>query len=144
MTPNPDDNAIRTLLTDAAVIAVVGASSNPGRPSNGVFSRLKRHGYRVVPVNPNESVVHGEPSFATLIDVKNAGIAVDVVDVFRRSEFVVPFALEAIGIGAKVLWLQEGVINEEAARVARDAGLVVVQDLCTAVMVPLLRVPPKA
>ncbi len=141
MSPNPPDDVIRKLLAEARTMAVVGASANPARPSHGVMSRLMRAGYRCFPVNPNEPEVLGQRAYASLADVPDK---IDVVDVFRRSEFVPPVVDEAIRIGAKVLWLQEGVVHEEAAAKARAAGLVVVQDLCTAVMISLLRVAPGA
>lgn len=118
---------IRDILTRSKVIAVVGLSSKPHRPSFGVARYLQTAGYRIIPVNPNEREVLGEKSYARLEDVP---IKVDIVDVFRRSELVPPVAESAIAIGARTLWLQEGVIHEEAAARARAAGLVVVMDRC--------------
>lgn len=103
------------------------------RPSFGVFRYLLRHGYDCVPVNPREQEVDGVPAFATLGEAITAGGPFDVVDVFRRSELCVPHALEAVETGARCLWLQLGVVNWEAARIAHEAGLGVVMDRCTAI-----------
>ncbi|MGB8708008.1 MAG: CoA-binding protein [Dehalococcoidia bacterium] len=108
-------------------IAVIGASSNPERPSHGVVSYLMKHGYHVMPVNPNEQKIFGKTSYPNLSSIPEK---VEVVDIFRKSEEVMPIVDEAIKIGAKVVWMQEGVINEEAAAKARDAGLLVVMDKC--------------
>jgi uncharacterized protein len=123
----PDQEAIRDLLQKARVIAVVGLSGNRRRPSHGVSEYMQRVGYRIIPVNPNESEVLGEHSYATLAEVPEP---IDIVDVFRRSEFVPEIVDEAIRIGAKAVWLQEGVVHEDAAAKARAAGLVVVMDRC--------------
>jgi uncharacterized protein len=120
-------DAIGELLKSARVIAVVGLSSNPMRPSYGVAEYMKNAGYKIIPVNPNETEVLGERAVARLEDIREK---VDIVDVFRRSEFVPEVAESAIAIGAKALWLQEGVIHEAAAKRARDAGLFVVMDKC--------------
>ena len=121
------DDPIRELLERSKVIAVVGLSSKPHRPSYGVARYMQSAGYRIIPVNPNEQEVLGEKCYARLEDIP---IKVDIVDVFRRSEFVPPVVDSAIGIGARGVWLQEGVIDEEAAARAREAGLVVVMDRC--------------
>jgi len=118
---------IRDLLRDAKTIAVVGLSSNPRRPSHEVASYLQRVGYKIVPVNPNESEVLGEKSYARLEDIP---FAVDIVDVFRRPENVLPIADSAIAIHAKALWLQQGITSLEGAAKAHAAGLLVVQDAC--------------
>jgi len=120
-------DAIRELLKSARTIAVVGLSSSRMRPSYGVAEYLQRAGYKIIPVNPNETEVLGEKAVARLEDIREK---VDIVDVFRRSEFVPEAAESAIGIGAKALWLQEGVVHEDAAQRARDAGLFVVMDRC--------------
>jgi predicted CoA-binding protein len=120
-------DSIYDLLAGSKVIAVVGLSSKPHRPSHGVARYMQSAGYRIVPVNPNETEVLGEKSYPQLEDVP---IQVDIVDVFRRSEYVPPVAESAIAIGARALWLQEGVIHEQAAARAREAGLQVVMDLC--------------
>jgi predicted CoA-binding protein len=137
---NPTDDALRALLTHAHTIAVVGASNKPERSSNGIMKRLLALGYRVVPVTPNETEVLGEKAYASVRDVP---FPIDVVDVFRRSDAVVPIAHDAVAAGAKTLWLQQGVINEEAAAIARAAGLTVVMDSCIAVVHSMLRVPKK-
>ncbi len=120
-------DAVAQILRSAKTIAVVGLSSNPMRASNEVAAYLKLAGYRIIPVNPNETEVLGEKAYARLEDVPEP---VDIVDVFRRAEDVPPVADATIGIGAKVLWLQLGIANAEAAAKARAAGLVVVEDAC--------------
>ncbi len=120
-------------MRNARRIAVVGASSNEARPSFGVFRFLVRQGFDCVPVNPNERSVAGIPAFATLADAVAATGPVDIVDVFRRSDLVVPHAEEAVATGATCLWLQLGVVNWEAARIATAARLSVVMDRCTAI-----------
>jgi uncharacterized protein len=111
----------------------VGASSSEGRPSFGVFRYLVHQGFECVPVNPNERSVLGIPAFRTLREAADQTGPFDLVDVFRRSELVVPHAEEAVAIGARCLWLQLGVVNWEAARIAAEAGLAVVMDRCTAI-----------
>jgi len=133
-----DDSGIAALLASARRIAVVGASSNPARPSHGVFLTLVRAGYDCVPVNPNETEVAGVPAVATLAEAA-AGGPIDIVDVFRRSELTEEVAREAVAIGARALWLQLGVVNWEAARIAADGGLAVVMDRCTAIELRRLR-----
>ncbi len=112
---------------------MVGASSNPGRPSFGVFRYLLREGFECVPVNPNERSVLGITAHRTVAEAVEATGPFDIVDVFRRSELVVPHAVEAVAIGARCLWLQLGVVNWDAARLAAAAGLSVVMDRCTAI-----------
>ena len=119
--------AISKILEECRTIAVVGLSSNPGRASNGVASYMRRQGYAVIPINPNESEVFGEKSYPTLADVP---VKVELVDIFRRSDAAGEVVDEAIRIGAKAVWLQEGVIDHAAAGRARDAGLLVVMDRC--------------
>jgi uncharacterized protein len=128
----PDD-AIGDLLRATRRIAVVGASSNEGRPSFGVFRYLIHQGYECVPINPAERSILGVPAFRTLREASDATGPFDLVDVFRRSELCVPHAREAVEIGARCLWLQLGVVNWEAARIAHDGGLAVVMDRCTAI-----------
>ena len=123
----PSDEELRSILGSARVIAVVGLSSKTWRPSNEVASYLQAKGYRIIPVNPNETEVLGERAYASLLDVAEP---VDAVDVFRRSEHTAEIARQAVRIGAKVLWLQEGVIDEEAYRIATDGGLDVVMGAC--------------
>ena len=122
-----DPVVIREILQTARAIAVVGLSSNVLRPSNFVAFYLQRHGYRIVPVNPNEREVLGEPAYASLSEVP---FHVDVVDVFRASPFVPPIAEEAVRVGAGALWLQFGVISAEGAQIAERGGLKVVVDRC--------------
>jgi uncharacterized protein len=118
---------INKILEDCRTIAVVGLSSNPARASNGVAGYMKRNGYRVIPVNPNEEQVFGEKSYPSLADVPDK---IDLVDIFRRSEEAGRAVDEAIQIGAKAVWLQEGVIDRAAAKRAQDAGLLVVMNRC--------------
>jgi uncharacterized protein len=125
----PEDRELRALLGDARTIAVVGLSSKPNRPSLGVAAYLQDHGYRIVPVNPRETEVLGEPAYASLRELPD-DIAVDVVDVFRRAEETPEVARDAVAIGAKVLWLQEGIVNDEAYRIADEAGLDVIMGVC--------------
>jgi predicted CoA-binding protein len=129
-----NDQEIAELLSTARTIAVVGLSCNPDRPSFGVAQYLQSKGYRIIPVNPTIDSVLGEKCYASVSEIpEKADVKVDIVDVFRRAEFVPALAEEAIAIGARCLWLQLGVIHEEAARRARDAGLLVVMDRCLAV-----------
>ena len=118
---------IPDLLRKSRVIAVVGLSSKKFRPSYGVAEYMQRAGYRIIPVNPHETEVLGEKSYARLEDVPEH---VDIVDIFRRSEFVLPVVEDAIRMGASAVWMQEGVVDEEAAEKARSAGLAVVMDRC--------------
>src|SRR6266851_512802 len=120
-------DAILELLKKYNTIAVVGLSSNPMRPSFGVTEYMQESGYRIIPVNPNETEVLGEKSYARLEDVPEK---VDIVDIFRRVEEVAPVVESAIRIGAKVVWMQSGIESEEAAEKARAAGLVVIEDAC--------------
>jgi predicted CoA-binding protein len=120
-------DAAEKILTSARTIAVVGLSANPRRPSHGVARYLQRVGYRIIPVNPNLEEVLGERAYPTLREIPQP---VDVVDVFRRSEFVGPIVDDAIAINATAVWLQDGVFDEEAAARARAAGLDVVMDDC--------------
>jgi uncharacterized protein len=122
---NGDD--IRRLLETSKTIAVVGLSSSKMRPSYGVSEYMQRAGYKIIPVNPNEAEVLDQPAVARLEDIREK---VDIVDVFRRPEFMPEVAEGAIAIGARALWMQEGVIHEDAAKRARQAGLVVVMDRC--------------
>jgi predicted CoA-binding protein len=125
----PEDRELRALLGEARTIAVVGLSSKTDRPSNEVATFLKERGYAVVPVNPNETEVLGERSYPSLLDIPS-DVRIDVVDVFRRAEDTPPVARDAVAIGAKVLWLQDGIVNEEAHRIASEAGLDVIMGVC--------------
>jgi uncharacterized protein len=118
---------ILDILKKYKTIAVVGLSSNPARPSYDVSEYMQSAGYRIIPVNPNEAEVLGEKSYARLEDVPEK---IGIVDIFRRSEDVPPVVESAIGVGAKVVWMQLGIANEEAAEKARRAGLLVVEDAC--------------
>lgn len=115
------------ILDTYRTFAVVGLSDRPSRPSFGVAAFLKEHGYRIVPVNPNVTQVHGEKCWP---DLGSIPFPIEVVDIFRRSELVLPVVQDAIRIGARVVWMQLGVINDEAARLATAAGLEVVMDRC--------------
>jgi predicted CoA-binding protein len=124
---HPSAQQVKDLLQKARTIAVVGLSSSRIRASYGVSRYMQSAGYRIIPVNPNEQEVLGEKSYARLEDVPEK---IDVVDVFRRSEFVPEIVDAAIRVGARAIWMQEGVVNEAAAQRARDAGLFVVMDAC--------------
>src|SRR3954468_1865332 len=137
---NPSDQELKQLLTDATVIAMVGASSDPDKTSNGIMRKLQHAGYRVIPVNPTETEILGERSYSSLVDVPER---VDIVDVFRRAEDTPGIADEAVTIGAKTLWLQSGITNEDAAERASKGGLTVVMDACIGATHSLLRVPQK-
>jgi hypothetical protein len=132
------DAELRDALAGARTIAVVGLSDKPDRDSNEVARYLQSQGYRIVPVNPMLTEVLGEKAYPSLSAVP-ADIRVDLVDVFRRSDQVPPVADEAIARGAKVLWMQLGVENAEAAQKARDAGLTVFENLCIMVQHRRLR-----
>jgi predicted CoA-binding protein len=128
---NPDAAEIKRLLKESRNVAVVGLSESPYRTSHAVARALQSFGYKIFPVNPNLSQpVLGEEPYATVQEIPER---VDIVDVFRRSEKVMPVAEDAVAARAKVLWLQMGVINEEAARYAEEHGLIVVVDRCTKV-----------
>lgn len=119
--------AIKRILDECKAIAVVGLSSNTWRASNSVSAYMQSKGYRVIPVNPNETEVLGERAYQTLADVPEK---FDLVNIFRRSEEAGAVVREAISLGAKAVWLQEGVIDRQAAKDAADAGLLVVMDRC--------------
>jgi uncharacterized protein len=118
---------VTQILRDSRTIAVVGLSSRKFRPSHGVSEYLQSAGYRIIPVNPGETEVLGQKSYALLEDIPEK---VDIVNVFRRSEFVPEIVDSAIRIGARGVWMQEGVIHSEAAERARRAGLFVIMDAC--------------
>jgi predicted CoA-binding protein len=118
---------IQQILDDCRTIAVVGLSSDPGRASHGVAGYMKRAGYKVIAVNPNETEVFGEQAYAALADVPGK---IDLVDIFRRSSEAGHAVDEAIAVGAKAVWLQEGVIDYAAVQRAEDAGMLVVMDRC--------------
>lgn len=134
--PPASDDEIRTILTRYRRVALVGASAKPERPSHGVMGFLLRHGFKVTPVNPGLAgqAVHGQMAVATLDD---AG-PLEIVDIFRAADQVGPVVEDAIRLGAKVVWMQLGVVNREAAAAARAAGLTVVMDRCPAIEWPRL------
>ncbi len=121
------DPEVADLLRTARTIAVVGLSNKASRPSQGVTEYMQNQGYRIIPVNPNETEVLGEKAYAKLEDVPEK---IDIVNIFRRSEHVSDLVDSAIRIGARAVWMQEGVVDEEAAKRAEQAGLVVVMDRC--------------
>lgn len=120
-------SSIADLLRKSRVIAVVGLSNKRFRPSYGVSEYMQSNGYRIIPINPNETEVLGEKAYSRLEDVPEH---IDIVDIFRRSEFVEPIVESAIRLGASAIWMQEGVIDEAAAEKAKAAGLTVVMDRC--------------
>ena len=124
---NPSREHIKELLANAGNIAVVGLSDKPDRTSYMVSAAMQSRGYRIIPVNPNADEILGEKCYASLSDISEP---VDIVNVFRRADQVVPVAEEAVKIGAKVFWLQLEIVNEEAGRIASDAGLEVIMDRC--------------
>jgi predicted CoA-binding protein len=137
---NPNREEIKQLLVESKNIAVVGLSDNPDRTSYMIAEAMQNNGYRIIPVNPNAEQILGEKSYASLAEIPEQ---IDIVNVFRRSEFIVPIAEEAVKIKAKVLWLQQGVINEEAASLASEQGLTVIMDVCIKVEHAIL-VPKKS
>jgi len=141
--PLSADQDIRDLLTTTRTIALVGASDRPDRPSHGVMARLQAHGYRVIPINPQLAgqQLLGE---TVLPDLAAVGEPIDLVDIFRRPIAAGEAVDEAIAVGAKAVWLQLGVINDEAAARAEAAGLQAVMDRCPAIEIPRLGVPRTA
>lgn len=125
--PSSKAERITELLKTAKTIAVVGLTNSPLRPSYGVTQYMRSQGYRIIPVNPNITEWNGEKAYASLLDVPEK---IDIVNVFRRSDAVPAIVEQAIEIKAPTIWLQEGVIHEEAAERARQAGIFVVMDLC--------------
>lgn len=132
-TPVLDDEGVRDLLASARRIAVIGASDDPRRPSHDVFQHLLAVGFDCLPVNPNVTAVAGRQAFSTLQEAVASGGPVDIVDVFRRPEHCVAHAREAVAVGARCLWLQLGIVDAEAARIAHEGGLAVVMDRCLSV-----------
>jgi predicted CoA-binding protein len=131
------DDDVRSLLTTTRTWAVVGCSPDPARDSNRIAAMLKHRGFTIVPVNPRETEILGEPCYATVADIPD-DVAIDVVDIFRRSESAGVHVDEAIARGATGVWLQLGVIDREAEKRARHAGLRVVMDRCPAIELPRL------
>ena len=142
---DPQDGAIRRILGYARRIAVVGLSDEPWRASHGVAAELAARGYEIIPVNPMIEQALGLPAYPTLADVPGD---IDLVDVFRRPEFLAGVAEEAVAVGARGLWLQSGLVSETARRTAEDAGLDVVQDRCLKIEVAIrareMTLPPAA
>ena len=138
--PLTRDEDIAELLRNARTIAIVGASDRPGRPSYGVMKFLQSHGYRVIPVNPQITGehVHGEYVWRELAQI---GEPIDIVDIFRRPDAAGEAVDQAIFAGAKAVWLQLGIVNEEAAQRAEQAGLKVVMDRCIKIEIMRLRIP---
>ncbi len=141
--PLTEDADIKALLDGARTIALVGASDRPDRPSYGVMATLQRHGYRVIPVNPQITGehIHGEFVFR---DLDQLGDPIDIVDIFRRSDAAGAVVDQAIAIGAKAVWMQLGMIDDAAAARAEAAGLKAVMDRCPAIEIPRLGVAPIA
>ena len=131
---------IAELLTSARTIAIVGASDRPDRPSHGVMGFLQRHGYRVLPVNPQ---IAGRQAHGELVarELREIDAPIDIVDIFRRPQAAGEAVDEAIAVGAKAVWLQLGIVNEDAAQRAESAGLKVVMDRCIKIEIMRLRVP---
>lgn len=131
-----EDDLISTLLSECKTIAVVGLSAKQERPSHGVARYLQAHGYRIIPVNPSYagSRILNEHCYPTLTQARNdmvgSGVPIDIVDCFRKSQDIMPIVEEAIAIGARCIWMQLGIVNEEGAQKARSAGLEVVMDRC--------------
>jgi predicted CoA-binding protein len=123
----PQSDSIAEVLRRSKTIAVVGLSCNPLRPSHGVSAYMQSHGYRIIPVNPNIAECLGEKAYASLSDVPEK---IDIVDIFRRSEFVADIVDQAIQLKVPAIWMQEDVIDEKAAEKARKAGIFVVMDRC--------------
>jgi uncharacterized protein len=124
---SPESDPIADLLQRSKTIAVVGLSCNPMRPSHGVSAYMQSHGYRIIPVNPNITECLGEKAYASLLEVPQK---IDIVDIFRRSEFVAEVVDQAIQLKVPAVWMQEEVIHEKAAAKARQAGIFVVMDRC--------------
>lgn len=135
-----DDQMMKEILLSVNTIASVGLSSNPDKESYGVASYLKGQGYKIIPVNPTAAEILGEKAYPDLSSIPEK---VDVVQVFRKPEDVPPVVEEAIRIGAKAVWMQEGIVNEEAAQKARQAGLQVVMDACMRAMHRRFNIGPK-
>lgn len=127
MASQPQSDPVADLLRRSKTIAVVGLSSNPLRPSHGVSAYMQTHGYRIIPVNPNIEECLGEKAYRSLLDVSEK---IDIVDIFRRSEFVEEVVDQAIQVKIPAVWMQEGVVHERAAQKARKAGIFVIMDRC--------------
>ena len=134
------EQAVKDILKTSNTIASVGLSSNPEKDSHWVVTYLKNNGYKIIPVNPTADEIMGEKSYASLSEIPEK---VDIVQIFRKPEDVPPVVDEAIKMGAKVVWMQEGIVNEEAEQAAEDAGLFVVMDVCMRAAHQWLKVGPK-
>jgi predicted CoA-binding protein len=124
---NPSRDQIKQILQSARNIAVVGLSDDPSKTSHMVSEAMQQKGYRIIPVNPNADTILGEKSYASLKDVPEP---IDIVNVFRRPEHTPPIAEEAVAVGAKTLWLQLGIANDETAAIGQAGGLTVIMDRC--------------
>jgi len=138
---NPSNDELKQILIAAKTIAMVGASENPEKPSHRIFKELLDAGYHVIPVNPKETSVWGQPAVASLSAIKEP---VDIVDVFRRAEDTPAIADEAAAIGAKILWLQLGVSNDDTAARAKAHGMTIVMDKCIGATHRTLQIPRKS
>lgn len=138
---NPSDDELKKIYEDASTIAVVGASATPGKPAFAIPKQLQGLGYRIVPVNPRGGEIHGERAYASLDEIEEP---IDVVDAFRPAEETPGIARQAVAKGAKVLWLQEGIVSEEAAGIAREGGLTVVMGICMGHTARRLGIPRKS
>ncbi|KIL36187.1 CoA-binding protein [Cohnella kolymensis] len=124
---NPSREEIKEILQETNTIAVVGLSDDPSKISHMVSAAMQQKGYRIIPVNPNADSILGETSYPSLKDIP---VPIDIVNVFRRPEHTPPIAEEAVAAGAKVLWLQQGIANDDTAKIASDGGLKVIMDRC--------------
>lgn len=131
MFQNPSNNEIKDILTSAKTIAVVGLSDNPLRESYAIASEMQKHGYKIVPVNPNVTEVLGEKAYASVTGIPHP---VDIINIFRKSEALPAVVQDAVQTSAPVIWAQQGVYNEEAAEIAQSAGKTMVMDRCIKVM----------
>lgn len=127
---NPSEDVVRDLLASSETIAVVGCSPNPGRTSHQIAAQMQAAGFRIIPVHPSGGMILGETVYGSLADIPEK---VDIVDVFRRSEHTPDVAAEAVAIGARALWLQQGVASKAAYDAATEGGLICIMDACIAV-----------
>lgn len=127
MFENPSDEDRRALLQRVKTIAVVGLSPNPARPSHGVARAMQGFGYTIIPIHPTATEVLGAKAYRRLSEVR---VPIDLVDVFRRAEFIGPIVDDCLALGLKAIWIQEGIVNDVAAERARDKGMTVVMDRC--------------
>jgi predicted CoA-binding protein len=134
----PLSSAVRRILAESRTVAVVGLSPKPDRPSHQVAQYLQETGYSIIPVNPSCAEALGEPCYT---DLHSVPVPIEIVDIFRRSEDVEPVVREAIAVGVKLIWMQQGVVNEAAARLAEEAGLLAVMDRCLKIELERLRGP---